>query len=74
MTTTIHVVHGDKPKLKKGNEFSIFVFHTARMKVLIGENPKITDKELCIKLGLDFSKLQDMKTFCKINGMRINEP
>jgi len=74
MTKTVHVVHGEKPnRPKKNNEFTMFMYHTARMKAIIAQDPKIADQKLSKLLGISFNQLQDMKQFCKLNGMRVNE-
>jgi len=68
------VVHGDAPKRpKKNNELKLFMYNTARMKIFISQNRKIKDRDLSQKLGISFNQLQELKQFCKLNKMLVNQ-
>ena len=63
------------PLSKEGEkELNLFIYHTAKMKIIIAKNPHIEDKELARQLGLSYNQIQDFKRFCKMNKMKVNEP
>ena len=55
-------------------ELNLFIYHTAKMKIIIKTNPHIEDSELSRQLGLSFKQVQDFKRFCRMNKMKVNEP
>lgn len=59
---------------KAEKQLNLFINHTSKMKMIIKDNPHIEDRELARQLGLSFNQIQDFKVFCRMNGMRVNEP
>ena len=44
------------------------------MKMIIAKDPYISDRELSRRLGISFFELKDIKQFCIINKMKVNQP
>jgi len=54
--------------------FERFVYCAHKMKMIIANDKYITDRELSQRLGIAFSELQEVKHFCIINKMKVNQP
>ena len=46
----------------------------SKMKMIVAKQPDIPDRELSQRLGIAFSELQDIKQFCIMNKMKVNQP
>lgn len=51
-----------------------FILLASRMKMIIAKEPDIPDRKLSQKLGVSFQEFKEVKEFCIMNKMRVNEP
>ena len=60
------------PEEEKRFEFQML--KACQLKILVAKDIHIEDRDLQRQLGISAQQLQEIKTFCKINKMRVNEP